>query len=277
MHIIDFSQPDSNPIQIGLPQLFEPRGSFFFDIIKRWLWNCDKNHSGPHQCRPSSSGRLPTRLIEVDKDNMKTVWLRETVTIAHGKYVALSHPWGPNHPHKHFTTVQSNYEQHKQGILIQTLPATFRDAITTTRELEIRYLWIDSICIIQSEEGNDGDFSDESKRMEDVYSNAYCVLAASRATSQHDGFLKPRASTSRRYVTLPARGKGKSGHAYICEPIDDFNGDVLEGHLNQRGWVLQEHALARRTIFFAETQTYWECGEGVMCETMTIMKKYVSA
>ncbi|KAK4642888.1 hypothetical protein QC761_401395 [Podospora bellae-mahoneyi] len=53
----------------------------------------------------------------------------------------------------------------------------------------------------------------------------------------------------------------------ICEAMDDFNGDVFKGPLSQRGWVLQEHALARRTILFAEKQTYWECGEGVMCQT----------
>jgi hypothetical protein len=38
---------------------------------------------------------------------------------------------------------------------------------------------------------------------------------------------------------------------------------------------LQERALSRRTMHFTETQTYWECGEGVWCETFTKTKKYV--
>lgn len=59
---------------------------------------------------------------------------------------------------------------------------------------------------------------------------------------------------------------------YVCESIDNFQRDVIEGTLNTRGWVLQERALARRTIYFAENQTYWECGEGVRCETMIRMR-----
>ena len=33
--------------------------------------------------------------------------------------------------------------------------------------------------------------------------------------------------------------------------------------------MLQERALARRTIYFAERQTYWECGGGVRSEALT--------
>jgi hypothetical protein len=60
---------------------------------------------------------------------------------------------------------------------------------------------------------------------------------------------------------------------YVCEAIDDFQHDVIDGRLNKRGWVLQERALARRTIYFTENQTYWECGEGVRCETLAKMRK----
>jgi len=43
--------------------------------------------------------------------------------------------------------------------------------------------------------------------------------------------------------------------------------------MNKRGWVLQERALACRTIYFTAQQTYWECGGGVRCETLTKMSK----
>lgn len=108
--------------------------------------------------------------------------------------------------------------------------------------------------------------------MENVFSSAYCVLAASRAVNQSSGFLGQRGGRERDYVTL-YESDGKP--FYICENIDSFEGHVLNSHLNTRGWVLQEHALARRTIFFAEEQTYWECGDGVRCETLTKMSKYV--
>lgn len=108
--------------------------------------------------------------------------------------------------------------------------------------------------------------------MEDVFSGAYCVLAASRASDQRDGFLGSRPQ--RNYVTF----EPENGEAFfVCEPIDNFNKDVIQGALNKRGWVLQERALARRTIYFTETQTYFECGCGVRCETMAKMHKYVKS
>lgn len=179
-------------------------------------------------------------------------------------YFALSHPWGKSPPEP-FCTYPSNVEQYKQKIDFSILPATFQHAVTITRALGLHYLWIDSICIIQ---GPDGDFNQEAKRMEDVFSKAYCVLAASSATGQHDGFLKPR--DRRDYLTIEREGLPPF---YVCDTIDDFNQHVLEGHLNKRGWVLQERVLAHRTIYFTNKQTYWECGEGVRCETLTKMHK----
>lgn len=104
--------------------------------------------------------------------------------------------------------------------------------------------------------------------MEDVFSGAYCMLAASRATSSQTGFLGQRPQ--RRYATFEA---GLNNFYHVCESIDDFQGDIIQGALNRRGWMLQERALARRTIYFAEKQTYFECGEGIRCETLSKMHK----
>lgn len=153
------------------------------------------------------------------------------------------------------------------GLKVDDLPATFRDAVGVTRAIGIPYLWIDSLCIIQ---GKDGDFVQEAKRMELVYSGAYCVLAASRDPGHYAGFLE-KQRRPRQSVALP----GKTGNPvfYVGEMIDDFNAHVLEGKLSKRGWVLQEHALARRTVFFTDQQVYFECGDGIRCETMVKMKK----
>jgi hypothetical protein len=106
--------------------------------------------------------------------------------------------------------------------------------------------------------------------MEDVFSGAYCVLAASRANNQLDGFLHG-VRVQRDFVTF--QRKEEERPFYVCKNIDNFSHDVIEGALNKRGWVLQERALARRTIYFAENQTYFECGKGVQCETLTSMRK----
>lgn len=117
------------------------------------------------------------------------------------------------------------------------------------------------------------DWATESKLMERVFSSAYCTIAASCAAGNGDGFLKPRPARPAVLVRGPA---GTDAAYHVCETIDDFGRDVEQSELNQRGWVLQERALSRRTIYFTERQSYWECGEGVRCETMTVMKKSVA-
>jgi hypothetical protein len=120
-----------------------------------------------------------------------------------------------------------------------------------------------------SVQGEGGDLAEEAKKMGSVFSGAYCVLAASRATNQRDGFLKPRPQ--QQYVTFQ---RGSEQPFYVCKSIDNFGQDVLDGSLNRRAWVLQERALARRTVYFAENQTYFECGNGIRCETLAKMDKY---
>ncbi|CAN8097963.1 unnamed protein product [Discula destructiva] len=179
------------------------------------------------------------------------------------KYIALSHPWGKG---PYFCTTVDNAAKHLDSIGFDQLPATFQHAVVTTRELGLEYLWIDSICIIQ---GKNGDFYQEAKRMEEVFSSAFCVLAASSAHGQHDGFLNPRDQDHRCLTFGGPRARLPA--LYVRPFMDNFQEDVLEAPLSKRGWVLQERALARRTIFFTDRQTYWECGRGVRCETLTRM------
>lgn len=147
-------------------------------------------------------------------------------------YLALSHPWRDP---PHYCTYPKNLEEHERGFDEAALPATFRDAVKVTRKLGHSYLWIDSICIIQ---GPDGDFNHEAKRMEDVFSQAYCVLAASSAIGHESGFLKMpgaggrRVGESRQVLRFPLNN---GGEIYMCDAIDDFDKDVLGSGLNQRG------------------------------------------
>jgi hypothetical protein len=251
-------------VQIGLADLPEPGKEVHIEILRGWLDDCD--HHRDHKCAPSraEASRVPTRLIDVGTNGSDTVQLREMDPSNTDDWVALSYRWGPA---PHFSTTSETLKAHLAGISLNQLPRTFRDAIHVTRRLRKRYLWIDSLCIIQ---GKGGDFREESKRMEDVYSGAYCVLAASCAKDQTSGFLFPRKA--RNYVALKANND-TDGVYFVCEWIENFKKHVLDGELCGRGWVLQEHALARRTIFFTEHQTYWECGKGVRCETLAKMSK----
>lgn len=181
-----------------------------------------------------------------------------------GRYLALSHRWGDLSDDEKFCAFKANFNGLKQAIPIEKLPKSFQDAVRVTRALDIRYLWIDSLCIIQDDPL---DWDAESKKMEDVFSNAFCTVAASSAKSSVIGFLGRRPPRDAINVLTP------SGPLYLAEFIDDFSSDVEESVLNSRGWVFQERALSKRSIYFTDTQIYWECGRGVFCETLARLHK----
>ena len=207
---------------------------------------------------------LPTRLIAIESSRIHLVHTTDLNISATEppRYLALSYTWGDKKVHQRYLTTKDNFEQHCEAIPRGSLPGVFVDALKVTEDLGVKYLWIDALCIVQ-EQG--GDWEVEAERMHATFSGAYCVLAASRCLGTSDRFLKDRLQPQS--ATFHDRGLAFS------EDIDDFQLDVIEGSLNKRGWVLQERALARRTIYFAERQTYWECGHGVRCETLTKMTK----
>ncbi|KAK7920090.1 hypothetical protein PG985_008112 [Apiospora marii] len=257
--------------QVGYPDL-SPMGSpQQYELIRAWRDTCDKDH---HWCYPWKEAdelpSMPTRVIDVGTTAESALRLVETTDKQlKAKYVALSHCWGQSTDEENFCTTSGTIESNKENIPFRLLPKSFRDAVTVTREIGVRYLWIDSICIIQ---GDDGDWAAEAQKMGDVFGFAYCTLAASSAKSSTEGFLGPedpelripRISRKTATVTTP-----DGSHLYLCRSIDNFRDDVEDSVLASRGWVFQERALSRRTIHFTSTQLYWECGQGVHCETLT--------
>ena len=179
------------------------------------------------------------------------------------RYLAFSHKWGQE---GFAVTTAKNVETRKNRIPRRELPTSFTDAIAVTKALGCDYLWIDSLCINQRCEDDDGDFDEQADDMRTIYSNAYCVIAASSANGATKGFLDRSSELNKLYAV-------KVGSVFVSAITNDFTRDVLESPLHRRGWVLQEHALARRTIFFTANQMYWECGDGVRCETLRKLKQ----
>lgn len=66
--------------------------------------------------------------------------------------------------------------------------------------------------------------------MQDVFMNAYFVLAATCASGSSDGFLWPRKP--RKVLSM----KDRRGTPYfVGSAIDNFHADVEESELNSRG------------------------------------------
>ncbi|KAH8757865.1 heterokaryon incompatibility protein-domain-containing protein [Diaporthe sp. PMI_573] len=189
-------------------------------LCRAWLGVCDQGHNHVQ----SYIARLPTRVIDVgERPHPHTVHLRITNREAHGIYIALSHRWQDGTPQ----TTEANLDERRNGIELASLPRVYREAVRITRALGIRYLWIDSLCIIQ---GGSQDWGAEAGRMEEVFASAYCTIAISPPT---------------------AAGRAGGGGS--------FEEDVEKGELSRRGWIFQERALSRRTIHFIGDHIYWEC------------------
>ena len=97
----------------------------------------------------------------------------------------MSHCWGQLKEDEKFCTYRHNITALRDSIDFDKLPKTFQDIVTVTRGLGERFLWIDSLCIIQEDED---DWKIESK-METVFSSVYCTIAAGSAKDSTEGFL----------------------------------------------------------------------------------------
>ena len=177
------------------------------------------------------------------------------------QYLTLSHCWGKT---TYFTTTRANEAEMRQRILYDKLPLTFRHAFEVARRLGIRYLWIDSLCIIQ---GDGDDWAREASKMSDVYSRCYATIAAEFSENSNGG-LYNRVSTLQDedhfgdHVVLSTRlADGQPNDLYISSCHIPLVDRELEGSskLSRRGWALQERILSPRTLHFTTSQLVWEC------------------
>ncbi|KAK3360571.1 heterokaryon incompatibility protein-domain-containing protein [Lasiosphaeria hispida] len=256
-------------IQVGPPLLPMAGRKYDFSLLREWLDECGRGHSR-FGCRepPGEHGTrfLPTRVLDLEYwQNGGLIRLHCTQESNCYEYVALSHCWGaPSEDEwEAVCTHGGNFEMRCHKIVFADLPRTFQDAVIATRKLGKRYLWIDSLCIIQRDEE---DWEKESALMESVFSSAYCTISATSARTFNDGFLLARPDQD--CIPVPNAPQA-AGPLWLSETVDNFHADVEEGPVNRRGWVLQERVLSRRTIYFTKNQIYFECGGGVRCETMT--------
>jgi hypothetical protein len=148
----------TSDFQTEFPELPRPGSNAFFEILKRWLANCDTDHKDSknpdRDCAGIPKLRLPTRLIDVgvlEKRILRLAETQEENIDPQAEYIALSHPWGEISKYIPFQTfwkdpkgTRHEFEIFKQAIPEDELPETFRDAVLCARRLGIRYLWIDS-------------------------------------------------------------------------------------------------------------------------------------
>jgi hypothetical protein len=111
--------------------------------INDWITECTEEGSD-YLCNTFETSELPKRVVDVGIDD-NTVRLVEPIGET-DTYIRLSHCWGLE---QIITTTGATIDYRKGGIVWSDLSQTFQDAIILTWRLGFRYIWIDSLCIIQ--------------------------------------------------------------------------------------------------------------------------------
>lgn len=150
----------------------------------------------------------------------------------------------------------------------QNLSNLFIDVGTVAVSLDIQYVWIDSICIIQQ---NTADWEYEANMMTAYYQNAWLTVAATKTVTKRGGFLHQaplNPSSIPRVSRLPYRNReGKQqGHFYLqglpfSTLRQEFEDNVNNSDLLNRGWAFQEWILSPRILCFSTLMPFLVCAE----------------
>lgn len=177
-----------------------------------------------------------------------------------GAWLTLSHCWGKTAT---YVTNKYNLASGSRSLPYTDLPPTFKDAIKVTRLLGFRYLWIDSICILQgSDTEAQKDWLAESRRMRNYYKECVLCIAADDAPSDEEGFLNTRPEETR--ISVPFNQcrweNGKPCNIYLGAEISHWSSRLgCCPILSSRGWTLQEEVLSPRTLHYTSKQLVWDC------------------
>jgi hypothetical protein len=235
------------------PTSFGSASQETLEQIQRWIEECLASHPDCH--RGHDISMLPMRLLDLGHQSTdQSLQLRNTAGIKDAcRYATLSHCWG-SVP----TTILSKntLATFYQEIPLGSLSRTFLDAVDVTRNLGLRYLWIDSLCIIQDFRP---DWELESPKMCDIYTNALINISATDSSDSSGGLYRPRhplgvapcVVETKWAITWPSR--------MVCYRSAEWEHQINESSLYKRSWVVQERLLTPRNVNFASNQVFWEC------------------
>ncbi|KAF7883376.1 uncharacterized protein EAF02_005296 [Botrytis sinoallii] len=270
------AKPESRRIkQFAQGEVLEDLEDLVNTQIQPWIEACYNRRENHENCgRTVGTNILPTRLIDVGTMNNESVRLittTDSMEPSKHPYLILSYCWGRGNDVAKTTT--GNLEDRLRSFDIAYLPKTIQDAIILTRLMNIRYLWVDAICIIQSSENDDySEFQTEASKMRDYYANAECCIAASVANDAAEGFLRERllGRYPIQFIFLTYPGTVGPDRQSITlhskENVATLRNVIDESPLSKRGWCLQELSLPPRVLHWTSNGLYRECQSSYFLE-----------
>jgi len=229
------------------------------ELCSHWFRTCSESHTKCRKLERELQPFAPERLIEISTEDDGNSFSWRVVCpadIGNVPYFTLSHCWGTS---RRTCLTSKNRRVFAEFTSFSDLPKTYQHAFLVTFSLGLRFIWIDSLCIVQDD---DEDWKAQASVMRSVYKGACCNIAATWAANGDGGcFIPIRAPT---LITLDL-GLGQP-IAYEVLLATFYYDDLVKAPLNTRGWVVQERYLARKQLSFARNGAYWECHELVASE-----------
>lgn len=162
------------------------------------------------------------------------------------QYAALRHMWGTA---KRLLLCADNLAQYSTpGALCMNnpeIPSTFKDAFVVTTELDIQYIWIDALCILQDNEVQ----LQEHMRMDSIYSSAVVTIVSDtdNADSGIPGISVPRG---------PSQATFRYDNTSYISSKRTFGGTMVDSIWETRAWCFQEKLFSKRLLIFSSSQAF---------------------
>ncbi|CAM1509810.1 Fc.00g001450.m01.CDS01 [Cosmosporella sp. VM-42] len=248
--------------------------------IQSWHQTCRENHPECAMTLSRSQGfdvrdvPLPSRCLEFflgDARPNSTVptcrWILRDTAGQKGKYVALSHRW--NHRTENAKTTKGNINCRMARCASccygspSGLSPLFEEAGILAASLGVKYIWIDSVCIIQDDPN---DWKRESVKMAQYYQYAWITIAATTLSAAGGLFGTLTDDAIPSITRLPYMNPAGEQRGFFY--VQCFGEDVLarnykkfisKSSLLQRGWVFQEWMLSRRILAFSGAGLFVQC------------------
>ena len=174
-------------------------GQCDIDLVKIWLGACNEWHGNTCEFASILPGNPPVRLPYFRVIDVTSLNLAHFGGVNESAYVTLSYVWGSTN---NFVTKYSDLpalsEPGGLGKVIEKIPKTIRDAIHLTRKLGLKYLWVDSLCIVQDDPIDKALFIPE---MHQIYYRSFLTIIGAAGDNADYG-LPGVGSTTRHHQEL---------------------------------------------------------------------------